>query len=232
MALRTDYTDAVWSGNKKYKMIYNTDGTVSFEDVTEYTSKENSFFGAKDANEINDTLNNYKSLTDQNTSDIAVINEHISGGDLDATTWGGLTQDTDTVHTSSATWRMCRNGTKVEHILPPAIASLATGYVSLTGTSMLTSLVGTDYGSYVCKIGNIKILNLNMKITANGIIIQNFVGDYKPKIEQQVILSFWHTFNNTTNGYLVCSTNGTFTVKNADSSLYKSYDIKQCIPYY
>jgi hypothetical protein len=42
-------------------MITNSDGTVSFEDVTVYTNKDNSYFGAKDANAINteiNTLNN------------------------------------------------------------------------------------------------------------------------------------------------------------------------------
>lgn len=55
--LPTDYTDATWTGNRKYKMINNSDGTVSFEDVTEYTNKENSFFGASDANAMNAAVN-------------------------------------------------------------------------------------------------------------------------------------------------------------------------------
>ena len=32
--LPTDYTDAVWSGLKKYSQVDNSDGTVSFQDVT------------------------------------------------------------------------------------------------------------------------------------------------------------------------------------------------------
>lgn len=48
--LPTDYTDAVWSGLKRYTQVDNSDGTVSFNDVTTYTNKEKSFFGAKDAN--------------------------------------------------------------------------------------------------------------------------------------------------------------------------------------
>ena len=55
--LRTDYTDATFSGNKKYRMINNDDGTVSFEDVTEYVNKTNSFFGAGDANQMNAGIN-------------------------------------------------------------------------------------------------------------------------------------------------------------------------------
>ena len=56
--LPTDYTDAVWSGLKRYLMTNNDDGTVSFVDVTIYDQKEKSFFGAKDANSINEAINN------------------------------------------------------------------------------------------------------------------------------------------------------------------------------
>jgi hypothetical protein len=55
--LRTDYTDAVWDGLKKYTQVDNDDGTVSFRDVTSYTNKEKSFFGSKDANRINEAAN-------------------------------------------------------------------------------------------------------------------------------------------------------------------------------
>ena len=55
--LPTNYTDATWSGLRRYLMVNNEDGTVSFQDVTVYDNKENSFFGAKDANSINEALN-------------------------------------------------------------------------------------------------------------------------------------------------------------------------------
>lgn len=55
--LPTDYQDAIWNGNRKYKMITNSDGTVSFEDVTVYSQKENSFFGADEANAMNAGMN-------------------------------------------------------------------------------------------------------------------------------------------------------------------------------
>lgn len=55
--LPTNYTDAVWSGLKRYLMANNEDGTVSFQDVTVYSNKENSFFGARDANRMNEALN-------------------------------------------------------------------------------------------------------------------------------------------------------------------------------
>lgn len=55
--LPTDYTDAVWTGMKKYNMIQNEDDTVSLQDVTVYSNRDKSFFGAKDANQMNSALN-------------------------------------------------------------------------------------------------------------------------------------------------------------------------------
>lgn len=55
--LRTDYTDATWTGKKKYIIEDNGDGTSSITDVTVYDNYEKSFFGAKDANAINDAIN-------------------------------------------------------------------------------------------------------------------------------------------------------------------------------
>lgn len=66
--LPTDYTDAVWSGLKKYTQIDNSDGTVSFNDVTTYTNKEKSFFGAKDANRMNQALNYIMSMLENGTN--------------------------------------------------------------------------------------------------------------------------------------------------------------------
>ena len=55
--LPTDYTNASWDGMKKYNLITNDDGTISLQDVTVYTNREKSFFGAKDANQMNEALN-------------------------------------------------------------------------------------------------------------------------------------------------------------------------------
>ena len=65
--LPTNYTDAVWNGLKKYTKVDNADGTVSFNDVTAYTNKENSFFGAKDANKMNEALNYIMSMLENGT---------------------------------------------------------------------------------------------------------------------------------------------------------------------
>lgn len=65
--LREDYTDAVWSGLKRYTQINNDDSTVSFQDVTVYTNKENSFFGALDANKMNQALNIIMAMVENGT---------------------------------------------------------------------------------------------------------------------------------------------------------------------
>ena len=45
--LPVNYTDATWSGLKKYTEVQNSDRTVSFQDVTVYSNKENSFLAQK-----------------------------------------------------------------------------------------------------------------------------------------------------------------------------------------
>lgn len=65
--LPVDYTDAVWAGLKRYNRINNEDGSVSFQDITAYTGKEKSFFGAKDANRMNEALNTIMSMVENGT---------------------------------------------------------------------------------------------------------------------------------------------------------------------
>lgn len=65
--LPVDYTDAVWAGLKRYNQIDNEDGSVSFQDITSYTGKEKSFFGAKDANRMNEALNTIMSMVENGT---------------------------------------------------------------------------------------------------------------------------------------------------------------------
>ena len=65
--LPVDYTDSVWAGLKRYNQINNEDGSVSFQDITSYTGKEKSFFGAKDANRMNEALNTIMSMVENGT---------------------------------------------------------------------------------------------------------------------------------------------------------------------
>ena len=66
--LPTDYTDVIWSGLKRYTEITNDDGTVSFQDVTQYSNREKSFFGAADANRMNEALNTIMSMVENGTN--------------------------------------------------------------------------------------------------------------------------------------------------------------------
>ena len=56
MALKTDYKDDIFSGDRKYAQIDNGDGTVSFTDETEYDQVGDSF-GATQINEIDGKIN-------------------------------------------------------------------------------------------------------------------------------------------------------------------------------
>lgn len=73
--LSTDYKDISWSGLKKYTQIDNDDGTVSFRDDTKYTNKESSFFGAKDANQINEAVNYIMAKLENGTDLYSVFQE-------------------------------------------------------------------------------------------------------------------------------------------------------------
>lgn len=56
MALKTDYKDAVYTGDRKYTQTNNTDGTISLVDATAY-STEGDTFGAADINATNTAVN-------------------------------------------------------------------------------------------------------------------------------------------------------------------------------
>lgn len=77
--LPVDYTDAVWSGLKKYSEVSNNDGTVSFQDVTVYTNKEKSFFGAIQANQMNEALNTIMSMVENGTDLYEAFQNYFAG---------------------------------------------------------------------------------------------------------------------------------------------------------
>ena len=77
--LPVDYTDAVWSGLKKYNMVENDDGTVSFQDVTQYSQKEKSFFGAYEANRMDEALNTLMSMVENGTDLYEAFQNYFAG---------------------------------------------------------------------------------------------------------------------------------------------------------
>ena len=54
--LKTNYKNDAYSGNRKFKMTNNSDGTVSFEDVTPYTQTGDNF-GAAELNSFAEAIN-------------------------------------------------------------------------------------------------------------------------------------------------------------------------------
>ncbi|MEY8357097.1 hypothetical protein AALB39_27650 [Lachnospiraceae bacterium 54-53] len=88
MALKIDYKDDGFAGNRKYRMITNADGTMSFEDVTPYDPVGDSF-GALDINTTNKAINRL---------------DHVTEVTLTATGWtGSAAPYTQTVAVSEAT---------------------------------------------------------------------------------------------------------------------------------
>lgn len=70
--LKTNYKNDAYSGNRKFKMTNNSDGTVSFEDVTPYTQTGDNF-GAAELNSFATAINESADKNDL-MNDLADIN--------------------------------------------------------------------------------------------------------------------------------------------------------------
>lgn len=62
MALKTDYTNDIFEGNRKYRLTQDAQGNTEIEDVTSYT-QEGDIFGADDINATNAAVNRLDSAT-------------------------------------------------------------------------------------------------------------------------------------------------------------------------
>lgn len=77
MALKTNYKEDVLATSntkRKYNMITNDDGTVSFEDVTEYQQTGDNF-GAGDVNPICEAVNLASSTLDKLNSNFQIVGQ-------------------------------------------------------------------------------------------------------------------------------------------------------------
>jgi len=63
MDLKTDYKDAMFDGQRRYRLIPNEDGTYSLPDETTYTQKGDKF-GANDINATNQAINQINHVTE------------------------------------------------------------------------------------------------------------------------------------------------------------------------
>ncbi|WP_097003937.1 hypothetical protein [Lacrimispora amygdalina] len=61
MELKTDYMDAMFDGQRRYRLIPNEDGTYSLPDETTYTQKGDKF-GANDINQTNEEINKLEAV--------------------------------------------------------------------------------------------------------------------------------------------------------------------------
>jgi hypothetical protein len=63
MGLKTDYKDAMYDGQRRYRLIPNEDGTYSLPDTTTYTQQGDKF-GANDINVTNKAINRLDHVTE------------------------------------------------------------------------------------------------------------------------------------------------------------------------
>ncbi len=92
MALKTDYKDDVIANgglNRKYNMITNEDGTVSFEDVTEY-EVVGDFLRGVDVNDITSSIGNLEELSTEDKSSLVGSIVELSNKDTPVTVQGGV----------------------------------------------------------------------------------------------------------------------------------------------
>lgn len=61
MGLKTDYRDAMYDGQRRYRLIPNEDGTYSLPDATTYTQQGDKF-GANDINAANTEINKLETV--------------------------------------------------------------------------------------------------------------------------------------------------------------------------
>lgn len=61
MSLKTDYKDAMYDGQRRYRLIQNEDGTYSLPDATTYTQQGDKF-GANDINQTNTEINKLETV--------------------------------------------------------------------------------------------------------------------------------------------------------------------------
>ena len=151
--LPTNYTDAVFSGLRKYQQINNGDGTISFQDVTVYQNQENSFFGANDANKMNSAINQ-------------IMNNQLMWEDI-TTLFTGALSDMSYANLSESAYNFQFLAVKPSsgpNILMPVLSDAA----SVAGSVSIPIAEAYDtymFGANIADNGNILGDNRNVKIT-------------------------------------------------------------------
>lgn len=152
-ALKTDYKDAVYTGNRKYTQTNNTDGTISLVDATAY-STEGDTFGATDINATNQAVNANSNGISALQQTIKTTTKNIT---LTAASWSnGSYTISDSLITASS----------IQEIIPATNIS-ADQYKALVKASIVAT--GQSVGSITIKaFGTVPSIDIPITVIFRG----------------------------------------------------------------
>ena len=153
MALKTDYKDAVYTGDRKYTPTNNADGTISLVDATAY-STEGDVFGAADINATNQAVNGNSTNISALQQKIKTTTKNIT---LTAASWSnGSYTISDSLITASS----------IQEIIPATNIS-ADQYKALVKASIVAT--GQSAGSITIKaFGTVPSINIPVTVIFRG----------------------------------------------------------------
>lgn len=153
MALKTDYKDAVFTGNRKYTQTTNTDGTISLVDATAY-STEGDTFGAADINATNQAVNANSTNISSLQQKIKTTTKNIT---LTAASWSnGSYTISDSLITATSNQEII-----------PAQSITADQYKALVKASIVAT--GQSVGSITIKaFGTVPSINIPITVIFRG----------------------------------------------------------------
>lgn len=131
--LSTDFKDDILASanpKRKYQMIYNDDGSVSFTDVTQY-DQTGSIFGAKEVNEERAAINNIDERRLVTLDEIDLVTEE--GYFVDAKAAAELNRNLK-VYTFSKSATVSYSGNNTMSVKCYRQGNVVTTYISYTGT--------------------------------------------------------------------------------------------------
>ena len=178
--LRTDYKDDVFTGSRKYNIVNNPDGTVSFTDETDYVQQGDTY-GAAQINELDDIVNNLDSkafLTDGTSENALADSDYfpfydVSAGTGKTTLWSNMKNIIKTIcaikvhsSTAAATYGAGTN-TQFGHV------KLSDSYLSSGGSA--SSSIGASSGAVYSAYTK---LNNQLKANNNEIYMDYQNGKY------------------------------------------------------
>lgn len=146
--LKTNYKDDVLDASKnekrKFRMIQNDDGTVSFDDATEYTQQGDAF-GAADINATNAKIN------EQSQSLSGLIKRkayHINNAKINANSGYNVTIDNISGYTPMGAFYDCTSGETTTSPTCPR-RKRATGVIQCQIINQYSSAVTTSGDLYI-----------------------------------------------------------------------------------